>query len=424
MNGRRVVITGLGVVAPNGIGKEEFWENLIGGKSAVDYITAFDPTPFPCKVAAEVKNFKPTDFVSSRSAKMMGRFSQFAVAAAKLAVADSDIGLNGGLAEETSVCFGNSVNGAGDIYEYTHLDFLSKGFQAIPSWTTDEYTPHAAASHVAIEFGIKGQVMTLSSACSTGVDVVQWGYDKIFSGQSKVVIAGSSEAPIFPYAFAGLCSRGVLTKWDGHPAQASRPYDLKRDGFVLGEGGGCVVLEDLEHALDRGAHIYAEVLGSASANESGHMRKVDLNGTALCQAIDLAIHKAGLSREDIDYINAHGNAMPDYDVAETTAFKQVFGDRIYHIPVSSIKSMIGQSLAASPMFQVVSSSLAIHESIIPPTINYEYPDPHCDLDYVPNESRSSRIRNILINAHGMGGTHSVLILGRPEFSSKVTAQWI
>ncbi|MFQ5910805.1 MAG: beta-ketoacyl-[acyl-carrier-protein] synthase family protein, partial [Thermoplasmata archaeon] len=365
-------------------------------------------------VAAEVKNFSPTDFTSGRQAKVMGRFSQFAVAAAKLAIEDSRITFTDKLSSQTNICFGNSVNGAGDVYENTHIDFLSKGLPSVPPWTCLEYTPHAASSHVAIEFELRGQAITLSSACSSGLDVVQWGYSQILSGKSRVVIAGSSEAPIFPFSFATLCSIGVLTKWDGHPAEASRPYDLKRDGLVLAEGGGCVILEELDHALDRGAPIYAEVLGFGNANESGHMRKVDLEGSALCQAIQHATQEAKLTPGDIDYINAHGNAMPDYDRAETTAFKTVFGEIVYNIPVSSIKSMIGQSFAVSPMFQVVSSCLTLRDSIIPPTINYEHPDPYCDLDYVPNKARSCRIRHILINAHGMSGTHSVLILGRAD----------
>lgn len=411
---RRVVITGLGVVAPNGIGKDAFWRNLVAGKSAVDYISAFDPSPFPSKVAAEVRDFHPADFMKARDAKMMGRFTQLAVAAARLAIEDSGLRFDSALARNTSVCFGNSVHGAGDLYENAHRAFLEKGLEAVPPFTSLEFTAHAPTTHVAIEFGLTGQAMTLASACSTGLDVVQWGHDRILAGDSSIVVAGSSEAPIFPYAFATLCALGVLTTSNDQPRRVPRPYDRDRDGMVLGEGGGCVILEEIEHARDRGATIYAEVTGFGNANESGHIRKVDLEGRALAEAIRQALRMAHASPHEIDHINAHGNALADYDIAETNAFKSTFGTGIYSVPVSSIKSMIGQSLGVSGIFQVVASGLTLTHNLLPPTINHDTPDPKCDLDYIPNIARSARVRRTLINAHGMGGTHSVLILDRPH----------
>jgi 3-oxoacyl-[acyl-carrier-protein] synthase II len=334
------------------------------------------------------------------------------VAAARLAVEDAGLKFTPSLAQKTSVCFGNCVHGAGDLYETAHLSFVERGVAAVPPFTSLEFTAHAPTTHVSIEFGITGQAMTLASACSTGVDVVQWGHDRIAAGEATVVIAGSSEAPLFPYAFATLCALGVLTTRNQTPYRVPRPYDRDRDGMVLGEGGGTLILEDLDHALDRGAFIYAELLAFGNANESEHIRKVDLQGRALAEALLRALLSAQISPTEIDYINAHGNALADYDIAETNAFKKVFGPTAYNIPVGSIKSMIGQSLGVSGILQIASSCLTLTHGQLPPTINYETPDPACDLDYIPNVARRARVRKTLVNAHGMGGTHSVVILGQ------------
>ena len=409
---RRVVITGLGVVAPNGIGKDTFWQNLIAGKSAVDWITAFDPTPFPCRIAAEVKNFRPEEFMARRRAKEIWRFSQFAVASARMALEDAKFEITPANCHQVAACFGTCINGFEKIEE-SHLTFLTKGFRSLDPLTCLEYSTHAPVSHVSIELGIKGPTMTLASGCSTGLDVIKWGYDQIRTGTANAVVAGSTEAPLVPLAFATFCAIEGLSRRNDAPTKASRPYDLNRDGLVLGEGGGAVVLEPLDSALDRGASIYAEVLGYGIASEAVHLRKVDPSGQALAKAIQHALSDAELSIDNIDYINAHGNSLPDYDLAETNAFKRAFGDRAYSIPVSSIKSMIGQPLAASGTLQAIATALTIRHGVIPPTINYETPDPDCDLDYVPNRSRVARVQRALANAHSMGGTHSVIILGRP-----------
>lgn len=410
---RRVVITGLGVVAPNGIGKEAFWQNLIAGKSAVDWITAFDPTPFPCRIAAEVRNFKPEDFMSRRQAKEIWRFSQFAVASARMALEDAKFEISPANAHQVAACFGTCVNGFEKIEE-SHLTFLADGFSSLDPLTCLEYSTHAPVSHVSIDLGIKGPMMTLASGCSTGLDVIKWGYDQIRTGTATSAVVGSTEAPLVPLVFATFCALEGLSRRNDTPAKASRPYDLNRDGLVLGEGGGAVFLESLDLALDRGAPIYAEVLGYGIASDAIHLRKVDLSGQALARAIQYALSDAQLATLNIDYINAHGNSLPDYDLAETNAFKRAFGDRAYSIPVSSIKSMIGQPIAASGTLQAVATALTIRHGVIPPTINYETPDPDCDLDYVPNRARVARVQRALANAHSMGGTHSVIILGRPE----------
>jgi len=413
-NSRRVVVTGLGVVAPNGIGKETFWRNLIAGKSAIDYITAFDPTPYPCHVAGEIRDFDPKEFMNARRTKHRGRFSQFAVAAAKLALGDCGIDLGGEQQRRVVACLGTSLNGSGDVYETARVAYDRDGMKGIPMMSGIEFAAHAPVSHVSSELGIRGQGMTVASACATGLDAIQWGVDQIHEDRADVVFAGSTEAPISEFCFATLCALGALSKFDDPPLRASRPYDRRRDGLVLGEGAAICVLEELGHAIDRGAHVYAEVLGYGTGNEGGFGTKINAAEFALTEAINTALASARKSPSDIDYINAHGNSLPDYDLIETRAFRTAFGRAAYSVPTSSIKSMIGHAMGAASAFQVVSSCLTLEHSVIPPTINYEVPDPECDLDYVPNHARTSRARTVLINAHAMGGTHSVLILGKPS----------
>jgi 3-oxoacyl-[acyl-carrier-protein] synthase II len=413
-NSRRVVVTGLGVVAPNGIGKEPFWRNLIAGKSAIDYITAFDPTPYPCHVAGEIRDFDPKDFMHARRTKHRGRFSQFAVAAAKLALSDCGIDLGGEQQRRVVACLGTSMNGSGDVYEAARVAYDRDGMKGIPVMSGIEFAAHAPVSHISSELGIRGQGMTVASACATGLDAIQWGVDQIHEDRADVVFAGSTEAPISEFCFATLCALGALSKFDDPPLKASRPYDRRRDGLVLGEGAAICVLEELEHAIDRGANVYAEVLGFGTGNEGGFGTKINAAELALTEAITTALATARKSPSDIDYINAHGNSLPDYDLIETRAFRAALGRAAYSVPTSSIKSMIGHAMGAASAFQVVSSCLTLEHSLIPPTINYEVPDPECDLDYVPNHARASRARTVLINAHAMGGTHSVLILGKPS----------
>jgi 3-oxoacyl-[acyl-carrier-protein] synthase II len=409
---RRVVITGLGVVAPNGIGKDAFWNALIAGKSGIDYITAFDSTPYPCHVAAEVKDFRPSDFMSKQNARELYRFSQFALAAADMAVNDAKFRIDDTNRSQIGVCFGTCVNGFEKV-EAAFATLRNDGYEALAPLTGFQYSTHAPVSHVAIELGIKGPSMTLASGCSTGMDVIKWGYDEIRAGAITSAIVGGTEAPLNPLSFATFAALGILAGPTPEPAQASRPYDLTRDGLVLGEGAGAVVLETLEAALDRGATIYAEVKGFGVASEALHLRKRDVNGFALVDAIRIALDDAGVTPGTLDYINAHGNSMQDNDKAETNAFKLALARFAYSIPVSSIKSMIGQPIAATGILQAISTALTISSGIIPPTINYRVADPQCDLDYVPNRARVSRIRNAMVTAHALGGTHSVLLLSHP-----------
>jgi 3-oxoacyl-[acyl-carrier-protein] synthase II len=329
-------------------------------------------------------------------------------------VSDACLDLRAEPPRRVLACLGNSMNGSGDVYETARLGFDREGMKGIPMMSGIEFAAHAPVSHVSSELGIRGQAITLASACATGLDAIQWAADRIRRDEADLVFAGSTEAPISEFCFATLCALGALSKFDDPPLKASRPYDRRRDGLVLGEGAGICVLEELEHAIDRDAHIYAEVLGFGSGNEGGFGNRMNAAELALSDAIASALQTAGCRPEEIDYINAHGNSLPDYDLIETRAFHQVFGKRIYSVPISSIKSMIGHAMGAASAFQMVASCLALERSEVPPTINYEVPDPECDLDYVPNEARVSRVRNALINAHAMGGTHSVLVVGKPE----------
>jgi 3-oxoacyl-[acyl-carrier-protein] synthase II len=411
-----VVITGIGVVAPNGIGKQAYWDSLVAGRSGVDWITEFNTDPYPCKVAAQVKGFDPAVFMNWRRARERGRFSQFAVAASKMARDDAGLDLSKEPPQRVLACIGNAMNGSGDVFDVARTGWEKDGLAGIPTLSGIEFAAHAAATHVSTELGIRGQALTLASACSTGLDVIQWAAEKILDGTASIVFAGSTEAPLSEFCFATLCAFGSISTFNDPPLKASRPFDLRRQGLVLGEGSAVMVVEELEHALDRGAFIYAEVLGFGTGNEAGIQNRRDASQLALRQSIDSALAQAALMPEQIDYINAHGNAMPDYDRIDTEALRASFGQCAYSIPVSSIKSMVGHAMGAAGSLQVAATCLTLAHSIIPPTINYEVPDPACDLDYVPNIARVCRVRRALINAHAIGGTYSALILGVPDSS--------
>jgi 3-oxoacyl-[acyl-carrier-protein] synthase II len=407
---RRVVITGLGVVAPNGIGKDEFWKNLIAGKSAVDYIQAFDASEYPCKVAAEVRDFRASEFLESRKVKQMGRFSQFAIAATRLALEDAHLSVAPALSPEVAVCYGSS--GGGDVFEDAARNLFREGVRGVASWSALEYPPHAPSSYVSTEFKLTGPSLSATSNCCTGLDSIHLGYLFITSGKARVAVVGSSEAPISPVAFATFCSLGSLTTRSCPPSEASRPYDFLRDGLVIAEGAATLILEDLEFALARGAEIYAEILGYSSASEALGMRRGDLTGKVMGDILSGAIAKAGLTPSDIDHINAHGSSLPDFDICDSNAFKLALGPIAYKVPISSIKSMIGQPFSAAGALQTAAACMSIQQNHVPPTINQEVPDPNCDLDYVPNVSRTARVRNVLINGHSFGGSVAALVVGR------------
>ena len=407
---RRVVITGLGILSPNGNGKDAYWNALINGRSGIQRITYFDPSDFSTQIAGEVKNFDPRDYFEPKLVKRSARFTHFGVATAKMAVEDSGIDLSKENRTRCGVCFGTTIGAENDIYEQQHRKFLEFGPKAVGRFTAPEVTPHAATGYICSELKITGPNSTLSSGCSTGLEVVNWGYKMVKSGEVDVAIVGSADTPIFSFTLSALCSLDILSKRNAEPEKASRPYDKDRDGMVVSEGGASIAIEELNHALDRGANIYAEVISYATSCEAQDVFHVEMTGQTLVSALEQALIAGKVSKEEIDYICAHGNAIRSYDVAETNAFKAFFGNHAYKIPISSIKSMTGQAFAAGGGFQVVATSLSLKNGIIPPTINLDAPDPLCSLDYVPHHARRFSLDTALINSHSVGGSHAVLVL--------------
>jgi 3-oxoacyl-[acyl-carrier-protein] synthase II len=417
----RVVVTGLGAVAPNGVGKDAFWNGLHQGHSGIRRITQFDTSKFPCHIGGEITDFQPSSYIKKQDPRRLSRVSQLAVAAAHMALYDSTLQVTAENAYQTGVCFGTSA-GKGEIFETDHLAFLERGTRGIHPLSFVEFLPHGVSSHVAIELGIGGISGSVASGCTSGLDAVYWAYTQICARRATALVVGSAEALLNPFAFGAVCASGVLSKRHHPPQAASRPFDRHRDGIVLSEGAGAIVLEALEQAQERRATIYAEVLGFATAREGEELVRCDLSGSDMARVMEAALYHASLPKEHIDYINAHGVGLPDYDVAETRAIKSVFAAKAYNLAVSSIKSMIGQPFAAGGSLQIVASCLTLQHGVIPPTINYDTPDPDCDLDYVPNQARKARIRTLLVHAHGTGGTDSVLVLGKLD--DRREQQWM
>jgi len=410
---QRVVITGLGVVSPVGIGKDAFWDAIVQGRSGIDWIEGFDTSELYCRIAGQVRDFDPTQYMNAKEAKRAGRFSHFAVAAARLAVADAGVNLNDGIDPyQAGAVFGTSLAGNGNVADEMYKEFTTAGPAAIEITAATQLAAHAATSHVFIELGMKGPNTTLAPGCVASIDAVNTATNILRSGQAQVMIAGGTEACVSTVGMALLCKQRVLTHHNSSPQAACRPYDYTRDGLVLSEGGGAVVLETAEHALQRGADIYAEVLGYGSATEAQHLIAADPSGHELAHAFRSALLSSKLSSSSIDYICAHGIGNRQYDIAETRAFKMVMGKHAYSVPVSSIKSSTGQSFAAGGAWQLASSCMSLQTQLLPPTINYQVPDPKCDLDYVPNVARRARVNTIMLNSHSFGGTHAALIVRR------------
>jgi 3-oxoacyl-[acyl-carrier-protein] synthase II len=406
----RVVITGLGAVAPNGIGTDAYWEGLLKGHSGIRHITHFNASQFPSRIAGEVADFQPSAYIKHQPVKRMSRVSQFAAVAAKMALEDSRLHVTPENARRIGVCFGASA-GKGEIFENDHLAFLERGVRGIHPLTVTQFVSHGVSSQVAVELELGGICGSVATGCTSGLDALYWGHTQICLGRASAIVVGGAEALLSPFAFGAVCAAGVLSQRNDAPEKASRPFELHRDGLVLSEGAGAVILESLEHAQERDATVYAEVLGYATAREGDDPVHCDLSGADMARVMEIALYEAQLPKSRIDYINAHGVGLRDYDLAETSAIKTVFGRQAYHIPISSIKSMIGQPFAAGGSLQVVASSLTMRHGYIPPTINYDTPDPCCDLDYVPNRARAARVRTVLVHAHGTGGTDSALVLG-------------
>ena len=405
---RRVVVTGLGLVTPLGIGVEKTWTAIIAGRSGVGRITRFDPSEFPSQIAAEVKNFDPADFIEKKEIKKMDKFIQFGVAAAKMAVEDSGLRITDAIAERVGVYVGSGMGGLPAI-EATHSKLLEGGVKKVSPFFIPMTIINLVSGHIAMMHGAKGPNSAVVTACASGTHAIGDAFKIIQRGDADVMIAGGTEAVISPLGIGGFCAMRALSVRNDEPEKASRPFDALRDGFVMGEGAGVVVLEELSWAERRGARIYAEVKGYGMTGDAYHMTTPSPEGEGAARCIKIALNDAGLSIEEVDYINAHGTSTKFNDENETAAIKSVFGKRAYEMPVSSTKSMTGHLLGAAGGIEAIFSVLAMENGVIPPTMNYEFPDVECDLDYVPNKSRAANVDIAMSNSFGFGGTNACLV---------------
>jgi 3-oxoacyl-[acyl-carrier-protein] synthase II len=408
---KRVVITGLGCISPLGNHVTELWNNLQAGKSGVAPITHFDTSDYKTIFAAEVKNFDGAALYGSREARRMDRFSQFAVAAATQAVQHAHLEINDSTRDRIGVVIGSGIGGLGTLYEQT-VSMVERGPNRVSPFLVPMMLADTAPGMVAIHLGVRGPNLAVVTACATGTNSVGEAFKIIQRGQADSILAGGSEAAIVPVAFAGMSVMGALSTRNDDPERASRPFDKNRDGFVMGEGSAVLVLEDLEYAQQRGATILAEVLGYGATNDAYHISAPSENGAGAAACMRLALADAGLTINDIDYINAHGTSTQLNDKSETAAIKTVFGEQAYSLPISSTKSMTGHLLGASGAIEALICVQALRDQVIPPTINYETPDPVCDLDYVPNYSRKAELNRVMSNSFGFGGHNATIILGK------------
>ena len=407
----RVAVTGVGAVTPLGNDAETTWEAALAGRSGVDEIRAFDPSQFPVRIAGEVKDFDPTGLAAPKDLRRLDRNVLFALSAAKEALADA--GVNGYDPGRVGVVVGSGVGGFNQLME--QYDILKeRGPDRVSPMFLPNVLVDSASGQLAIELGIRGPNYAVVSACATGSHTIGEGAELIRAGHADVVLAGGTEACIHPLILAGFVSMRGLAGANGDPTTASRPFDATREGFVMAEGAGVVVLEELEAAKRRGARIYAEVLGYGASNDAYHMAAPDPSSVGVIEMMRSALERAGLRPEEVDYINAHGTSTPLGDAAETKAIKEVFGDHAYRLAVSSTKSVMGHTFGAAGAIEGIMCALAIHHGVIPPTINYRNPDPECDLDYVPNEAREADVRVALSNAMGLGGHNGCVLLGRVD----------
>ncbi len=402
------MITGIGLVTPLGTGVEKTWSALCEGKSGIGRITRFDPAEIPSQIAAEVKDFEPADFIEKKEIKKMDRFIQFGIAAAKMAVEDARLEITEAIAERAGVYVGAGIGGLPAI-ESNHIKFLEGGVKKLTPFFIPMVIINLVSGHIAIMLGAKGPNSAVVTACATGTHAIGDAFKIIQRGDADIMIAGGTESTISPLAVGGFCAMRALSVRNDAPEKASRPFDAMRDGFVMGEGSGVVVLEELTMAEKRGAKIYAEVCGYGMTGDAYHITSPAPEGVGAARCMETTLKDAGLSPDDVTYINAHGTSTKFNDENETTAIKSVFGKRAYEIPVSSTKSMTGHLLGAAGGIEAVFSILAIEKGVIPPTINYEFPDPECDLDYVPNKARECRVNVAMSNSFGFGGTNACIL---------------
>ena len=413
---RRVAVTGVGLVTPVGIGTEETWHALLQGVSGIGPITRFDASKFATRFAGEVKGFEPTRWISAREAKssMADPFIQYAMAAGSMAMSDAGLVIEGELAERTGCFIGSGMGGLTTI-EATHLALQAKGPRhAISPFFVTQLIINLAAGQLSIKYGAKGPSYSQVSACSSGAHAIGDAFRLIQRGEVDAMICGGTESVVTPLGVGGFAAMHALSTRNDAPTQASRPFDLDRDGFVLAEGAGVIILEEMEHARKRGARIYAELEGYAANSDAHHITAPSESGEGAQRCMRAALADAGLAPERIDYVNAHGTSTKMNDATETLAIKKVFGDHARKLMVSSTKSMTGHLLGAAGGIEAAFCVLAVARGQIPPTINYTTPDPECDLDYVPNVAREVKSRHVLSNSFGFGGTNACLVFGRGD----------
>ncbi|MFY9555244.1 MAG: beta-ketoacyl-ACP synthase II [Blastocatellia bacterium] len=408
---RRVVVTGMGLICGSGNTKEEVWSNLLAGRGAVGPITRFDISAFPVRIASEVKDFDPLKFIEKKEVKKMDPFIHYAVAASQEAMDDSGLRVNDENATRIGTFIGSGIGGFG-VIEREHEKFLKGGPGKISPFFIPAAIVNLAAGQVSIRFGLKGPNSATCTACSTGAHAVGDSFKIIQRGDADAMMCGGAEAAITPMGVGGFAAMRALSTRNEDPGHASRPFDEDRDGFVIGEGAGVLILEEIEHARARGAKIYAELVGYGMSSDAFHITQPSEDGDGAVRVMGNALKDAGVKPEDVDYINAHGTSTHYNDKLETMAIKKVFGDSAYSIPVSSTKSMMGHLLGAAGGVEAGVIALALRDQVIPPTTNYEKPDPACDLDYVPNAARRRPMQYALSNSFGFGGTNAALLMKR------------
>jgi 3-oxoacyl-[acyl-carrier-protein] synthase II len=409
---KRVVVTGIGSISPVGNDVETAWGNIVAGKSGIGPLTRLNPDDFSVKVAAEVTDFDIEKFIEIKDARKMDRFTHFALASALMAVKDAGLVIDDNNAHRIGVWIGSGIGGM-ETFEKQYEIFQKRGYRRVSPFFVPMMIPDMATGQVSIFLGAKGVNSCTVTACATGTNSIGDAFKVIQRGDADAMIAGGTEAPITQMSVAGFCANKALST-NPDPNTASRPFDLNRDGFVIGEGAGVLILEELDHALNRGADIYAEIVGYGSTGDAYHITAPAPGGEGGARAMKLALEDAGMKPEDIDYINAHGTSTPYNDEFETNAVKQVFGEHAYKLGISSTKSMTGHLLGAAGGVEAIYSVLAIKDGIMPPTINYETPDPKCDLDYVVNEARKRDLKGVLSNSLGFGGHNATIAFKKYE----------
>lgn len=405
---QRVVVTGIGLVTPFGVGTDPFWSGLTAGRSAIDRITLCDAREFPCQIAGEVRGFNPREHMDFKEARRMSRSSQFAVAAARMALADANLYIDDGNRYETGVLIGNGGTSMPDAEEAVRA-LIQKGPMKISPFFIPAALPNMPSCQVAIQLDLRGYNTAICTACAAGAQAIGEAAEVIRRGAAKIMLAGGTEAPISQLSLGSFCVMRALSTRNENPAAASRPFDAQRDGFVPAEGAGVLVLERLSDAQRRGAPIYAELVGYASTCDSYHVTAPDPTGNGAARAMRSALTKARISPQQVDYINAHATSTPAGDIAETLAIKQVFDEYAYSVPISATKSLIGHTTSAAGAIEAAAAILALRHGVIPPTINQEFPDPECDLDYVPNTARQADLQIVMSNSFGFGGVNAVLV---------------